>query len=132
MIASAPTPVNTSSKARVYWPPPVRIDPELRAAIEARAEADHTSTSEIIRQALRKFLDVPYMSRAGGTEGRVAMVPVKPPTVTTWSCRCRQRDPRTPAAWVQGCSRPSELPGIDDASWEALLDESIAFVDGVS
>lgn len=37
---------------------PVRIDPELRAAIEARAEADHTSTSEIIRQALRKFLDV--------------------------------------------------------------------------
>jgi hypothetical protein len=37
---------------------PVRIDPELRAAIEARAEADHTSTSEIIRRALRKFLDV--------------------------------------------------------------------------
>jgi len=37
---------------------PVRIDPELRAAIEARAEADHTSTSEIIRQALRQFLDV--------------------------------------------------------------------------
>ncbi len=37
---------------------PVRIDPELRAAIEARAEADHTTTSEIIRQALRRFLDV--------------------------------------------------------------------------
>jgi hypothetical protein len=37
---------------------PVRIDPELREAIEARAEADHTTTSEIIREALRRFLDV--------------------------------------------------------------------------
>ena len=37
---------------------PVRIDPELKAAIEARAEADHTTTSEIIREAFRKFLDV--------------------------------------------------------------------------
>lgn len=36
---------------------PVRIDPELRSAIEARAEADHTTTSEIIREALRRFLD---------------------------------------------------------------------------
>lgn len=37
---------------------PVRIDPELRAAIEARAEADHITTSEVIREALRRFLDV--------------------------------------------------------------------------
>jgi hypothetical protein len=37
---------------------PVRIEPELRAAIEARAKADHTTTSEIIREALRRFLDV--------------------------------------------------------------------------
>ncbi|HYJ23439.1 MAG TPA: ribbon-helix-helix protein, CopG family [Acidimicrobiia bacterium] len=37
---------------------PVRIDPELRAAIEARAEADHTTTSEIIRAAIRRFLEV--------------------------------------------------------------------------
>jgi len=37
---------------------PVRIDPELRAAIEARAETDHTTTSEIIRQAIRRFLHV--------------------------------------------------------------------------
>jgi len=36
----------------------VRIDPELKAAIEARAEADQTTTSEIIREALRRFLDV--------------------------------------------------------------------------
>jgi predicted transcriptional regulator len=37
---------------------PVRIDPELRAAIAARAKADHTTASEIIREALRRFLDV--------------------------------------------------------------------------
>lgn len=37
---------------------PVRLDPDLKQAIEARAEADHTTTSEIIRQALRRFLDV--------------------------------------------------------------------------
>jgi hypothetical protein len=37
---------------------PVRIDPGLRAAIEARAEAEHTTTSEIIRQAIRRFLEV--------------------------------------------------------------------------
>lgn len=36
---------------------PARNDPELRAAIEARAEADYTTTSEIIREA-RRFLDV--------------------------------------------------------------------------
>jgi predicted transcriptional regulator len=36
----------------------VRIDPELLAAIEARAEADHATTSEIIREAIRRFLDV--------------------------------------------------------------------------
>ncbi|MGH3305652.1 MAG: CopG family transcriptional regulator [Streptosporangiaceae bacterium] len=37
---------------------PVRLDPELRQAVEARAEAEHTSTSEIIRVALRRFLGV--------------------------------------------------------------------------
>ncbi len=37
---------------------PVRIDPELHAAIEARAQADHTTTSEIIREAVRRFVDV--------------------------------------------------------------------------
>ena len=37
---------------------PVRIDPELRAAIEARAETDHTTASEIIREAIRRFLHV--------------------------------------------------------------------------
>ncbi len=37
---------------------PVRLDPELRAAVEARATADDTSTSEVIREALRRFLHV--------------------------------------------------------------------------
>ena len=37
---------------------PVRIDPELKAAIEARAEADQTTASELIREAIRRFLDV--------------------------------------------------------------------------
>ena len=37
---------------------PVRLDPELRAAVEARATADGTTASEIIREALRRFLHV--------------------------------------------------------------------------
>ena len=37
---------------------PVRIDPALPAATEARAQADHATTSEIIREAIRRFLDV--------------------------------------------------------------------------
>ena len=37
---------------------PVRLDPELKEAVETRAEREQTTTSEIIREALRKFLDV--------------------------------------------------------------------------
>lgn len=37
---------------------PVRLDPELRAALAARAKSDEVSTSEVIRQALRAWLDV--------------------------------------------------------------------------
>lgn len=37
---------------------PVRLDPELRGAVEARAAADETTTSEVIREALRRFLHV--------------------------------------------------------------------------
>ena len=37
---------------------PVRLDPDLRAALSARAEAEHTSASDVIRQALRAWLDV--------------------------------------------------------------------------
>lgn len=35
---------------------PVRLDPELRAALTARAEADQTTTSDVIRQALSAWL----------------------------------------------------------------------------
>jgi hypothetical protein len=37
---------------------PVRLDPELKQAVDARAEAEHLSTSEVIRRALRRYLDV--------------------------------------------------------------------------
>lgn len=36
---------------------PVRIDPELRAAVAARAETTGTTTSEVIREALRSYLN---------------------------------------------------------------------------
>ena len=37
---------------------PVRLDPELRSAIEARAASEQLTTSELIRRALRRYLDV--------------------------------------------------------------------------
>lgn len=37
---------------------PVRLDPELRAAVEARATADQTTTNDVIREAQRRLLDV--------------------------------------------------------------------------
>lgn len=37
---------------------PVRLDPALKAAVEARAASDETTASEIIREALRRFLEV--------------------------------------------------------------------------
>ena len=37
---------------------PVRLDPNLRAAVEAHATTDNTTTSDVIRQALRRYLDV--------------------------------------------------------------------------
>jgi hypothetical protein len=37
---------------------PVRLDPDLRAALAARARAEHTNASDVIRQALRAWLDV--------------------------------------------------------------------------
>lgn len=42
-----------SAAARVI---PVRLDPELEAALKARAAADHSNTSEVIREALRAWL----------------------------------------------------------------------------
>lgn len=37
---------------------PVRLDPALRAAVQQRADADHTSVSEVVREALREHLKV--------------------------------------------------------------------------
>jgi hypothetical protein len=35
---------------------PVRLDPELEAALRERVAADHSNTSEVIRDALRAWL----------------------------------------------------------------------------
>jgi hypothetical protein len=37
---------------------PVRLDPELRAALAARAETEHATASDVIRDALRAWLHV--------------------------------------------------------------------------
>ena len=37
---------------------PVRLDATLRAAVEARAANDQTTASDVIREALRRYLDV--------------------------------------------------------------------------
>jgi hypothetical protein len=37
---------------------PVRLDPELKRAVETRAKDAETTVSEIIREALRRFLEV--------------------------------------------------------------------------
>jgi len=34
----------------------VRLDPEMRDQLLERAKAEHTTTSEVIREALRRFL----------------------------------------------------------------------------
>ena len=36
----------------------VRLDPELRKVVDDRAAAEHTTTSEVIREALRRYLKV--------------------------------------------------------------------------
>lgn len=37
---------------------PVRLEPELRQALDERAAQDETTPSEIVREALRRFLKV--------------------------------------------------------------------------
>ena len=44
-----------SAAAEVF---PVRLEPELRAALEARATTDETTASDIVRNALRAYLHV--------------------------------------------------------------------------
>jgi CRISPR-associated endonuclease/helicase Cas3 len=35
---------------------PVRLDPELRRAVDERAAAENTTSSEVVREALRRYL----------------------------------------------------------------------------
>jgi hypothetical protein len=35
---------------------PVRLDPELRKALDRRAAADKTTASDVVREALRRYL----------------------------------------------------------------------------
>ena len=35
---------------------PVRLDPELRKAVDDRAVAEHTTASDVVREALRQYL----------------------------------------------------------------------------
>jgi predicted transcriptional regulator len=37
---------------------PVRPDPELRQALDERASSDNTTASDIVREALRRYLEV--------------------------------------------------------------------------
>ena len=37
---------------------PVRLDPELRRAVDDRAEADHVTASDVVRDAIRHYLAV--------------------------------------------------------------------------
>ena len=37
---------------------PIRLDPELRHAVDERAATDHTTASEVVREALRRYLHV--------------------------------------------------------------------------
>jgi len=37
---------------------PVRLEPELRKAVQERAAAEHTTASDVVREALRRYLKV--------------------------------------------------------------------------
>ncbi len=37
---------------------PVRLDPELRKALDDRAAADNATASDVVREALRRYLEV--------------------------------------------------------------------------
>ncbi len=37
---------------------PVRLEPELRDALDHRAAAEHTTASAVVREALRRYLEV--------------------------------------------------------------------------
>lgn len=46
----------------------VRLEPELREALKRRADADETTPSDVVRQAIRTYLaEKPLDERDGGT-----------------------------------------------------------------
>jgi type I restriction enzyme, R subunit len=92
VAAVSPRP-RARSRAEVV---PVRVPPELKAAIEARAEAEATSVSEIVRAALRALLDDPEPD---------------PPT-TTGPALSRVRRPTE----VDTC-RDYVVPRLKEAGW---------------
>ena len=38
---------------------PIRLSPEVRRALERQAAADNTTPSEIVEEALRRYLEIP-------------------------------------------------------------------------
>ena len=74
----------TRARAEVV---PVRVPPELKAALESRAEAEATSVSEIVRAALRAILDDPDPDPpAGGRLGLAYAARPRRTRVVTTSC----------------------------------------------
>jgi type I restriction enzyme R subunit len=89
---------------------PVRVPPELKTALESRAASQATSVSEIVRAALRAFLDEPE--------------PDPPATAAPASSRIRR------PTEADTC-RDYVLPGLKDAGWsEDQIVEQYRITDG--
>jgi hypothetical protein len=52
-----------AAEAEMGSPPaetlPIRLSPDVRRALEQQAAADNTTPSEIVQEALRRYLEVP-------------------------------------------------------------------------
>lgn len=99
---------------------PVRLDPELRAAVDARATADQTTTSDVIREALASRSMTPDGRRAHSPPARKiswappTWTPTRSPargSTTTASGQCRPtrswRIGRTTGSWTRSTSAAS-------------------------
>lgn len=71
----------------------VRIDEELRRALEARARAQGKTVSAIVRETLETVVAGTSLgSRAGHLRGRLRLAP---PAAGSWQERLRQRNWRS-------------------------------------